>query len=129
MADGPNAELVRAALLAQNRGDDDAFRAALHEDIDWHAGSSAFGFPEHLRGPDVVVRAAQVARARHGRLVATLHEVREDGDDVLVVGTLAGEDLNMPRAWIWTVRDGRAVRVRAFNSRSAALGAWRRDHG
>jgi ketosteroid isomerase-like protein len=126
MAPASNGELVRDALLAQNRGDDDAFRAALHPDVEWHAGSSAFGFPEHMHGPDEVIAAARAARSRVGRLTATLHELREDGDDVLVLGALAGEDFTMPRAWIWTVQDGQVVRMRAYNSRRAALSAW--DH-
>ena len=125
MPEGANSELVRAVLLAMNRGDDDAFRAALHDDVDWDAGSNAFGLPERLYTADDVVRAAADARERAGRFTAILHEVRERGDDVLVIGVLAG-NVTMPRAWIWTIRDGKAARVRAFGSRSSALEAWER---
>ena len=123
-----NADIVREALLAQNREDDDAFQAALHPDVEWDAGRNTFGLPEALQGADAVVRAAQEARVRVRRLTAVLHEVREAGDDVLVVGALSGGDVTMPRAWIWTLRDGQAVRVRAFSSRSAATQVWQREH-
>ena len=78
MAFGPNAELVRRALLAQNRAADDEFAAALAPDIVWHAGTNEFGLPQLLHGPEEVVAAARDARERAGGLTATLHEVRED---------------------------------------------------
>jgi ketosteroid isomerase-like protein len=126
VADSPNVHLVREALLAQNRGDYDAFGAGLHPDVEWDAGPNEFGVPERLRGRAAVVDAA---RQGHG-LIVTLHEVREQGDRVLVIGTLrSATGPTMPRGWIFRLRDGLAVHVRAFRGRTAALSAWERNGG
>jgi ketosteroid isomerase-like protein len=119
---------VRDALLAQNRGDYEAFGAALHPQIEWDAGPNHVGLPERLRGRDAVIDAARSARERAGRLIVTLHEVRDRRDEVLVLGTLRGAaGPTMPRGWIFRLRDGRAVHVRAFGGRTAALSAWQRN--
>jgi ketosteroid isomerase-like protein len=129
VAQSPNVDVVRAALLAQNRGDYETFGAALDPQVEWDAGPNHVGLPERLRGRDAVVDAARSARERAGRLAVTLHEVRERDDKVLVLGTLRGASgPTMPRGWIFRMRDGRAVHVRAYGGRTAALSAWdRRD--
>ena len=127
MSDDTDAvELVRGALLAQNRGDDDAFLAALDPEVDWEAGPNPFGLPERMHGRETVLRAARYERdPAAGQLLFTLYEIRAQGNDVLVLGGLSDtRGLSMPRAWIWTLREGRAVRVRAFGSHHAALRTW-----
>ena len=130
MADSPNIELVRSAILAMNRGDDEAFAAALDDRVEWDVGPNPFGFPEHLRGPADVVASARATREGAGGLTMTIHEVREHADDVLVLGALStGQGPVMPRAWIWTVRDGRTARIKSYSSASLALMAWDRAEG
>ena len=127
MADSPNIELVRRAILAMNRADDDAFAATLDDGVEWDVGPNPFGFPEHIRGPADVVASARATRERAGGLTMTIHEVREHGDDVLVLGALStGQGPVMPRAWIWTVRDGRTARIKAYSSAALALREWNR---
>jgi ketosteroid isomerase-like protein len=126
MREGANVEVVRRALLAQNRGDFEAFSAALDPHVRWDVGRNHVGLPTVLEGREDVVAAARAAH-RRGGLVLMLQEVDEHGDDVLVLGMLRGpHGVTMPRAWIIRVRDGRAVHVRAFGGRTAALSAWRR---
>ena len=51
------------------------------------------------------------------------------GDDVVVVlrvaarGTGSGVPIAQQRVWLWTFRDGRAVRAKAFRSKREALEA------
>ena len=52
----------------------------------------------------------------------------EAGDDVVVLGTAhgtgaSGVEVTWKQGWIWTVEDGRAVRLRWFNDQDEALAA------
>ena len=128
------ADVVREALLAVNREDEEAFLARLHPDIEWRSNILGLVPAEVWRGRDAV-RAGRDAVAADGRHVwTTLHDVREQGDQVLVLGVVTSEtphrgQSQVPISWIWTVRDGLAVRVESFRSRAAAEAAFaaRRD--
>jgi ketosteroid isomerase-like protein len=114
----PNGERVKEALLAENRQDHETFLAALHRDVEWRTERNPFGFPDLMRGHDEILAAARAAHERTGGLKLTIHEVTERGALVLAVGALHGgrEIGNLPRAWIFTMRDGRAIRVQSFGS-------------
>ncbi len=58
-----------------------------------------------------------------------LHGITARGDLVLVLGVVRSQEphrgqLSTPIHWLWTVRDGTAVRVESFRSRSAAEAAF-----
>jgi ketosteroid isomerase-like protein len=60
-----------------------------------------------------------------------MHGLRTEGDRVLVLGVVSAESPQGGRAstpihWIWTIRDGLAVRVESFRSRTAAEAAFTR---
>ena len=114
-----NADIVRGAILAQNAGDDETMLAAIHPDVEWQMPERA------VRGRDALRAVLEEARREVGSVRITLHELRERGDAVLVIGTVTAEKgLNIPRSWIWELRDGRAVRVTSFPGREQALRAW-----
>ena len=58
-----------------------------------------------------------------------IEELLDLGDDVVVVlrvaarGTGSGVPIAQQRVWLWTFRDGRAVRAKAFRSKREALEA------
>jgi ketosteroid isomerase-like protein len=130
VTDAP-AEIVRRALLAVNRGDEETFLESLHPDIEWRS---------HLDGllpADVWRRREGVQQGRRsssmgGRHVrTTIHGLVERGDQVLVLGVVTSEmphrgQASTPIYWVWTVRDGLAVRVESFRSRTAAEAAFSR---
>jgi len=122
-------ETVRTAFLAINNDDEDTFLGVLHPDVEWHSRTVGVLGADVWRGRDAVARG-RVAASEGGRHVrTTLQEIRAHGDDVLVLGTVTAETphrgrVSLPAAWIWTVRDGLAVRVESFPSRSAGLMAW-----
>ena len=60
-----------------------------------------------------------------------MHGLEARGEHVLVLGVVTLEVSQFGRSstpihWIWTVRDGRAVRVESFRSRTAAEAALAR---
>lgn len=118
-------DLVRSIVLAQNRGDDDTLLEALHPEIEWHQAATETDTAPVLVGRDALLRAVGQGREEAGDLRITMHEVEQAGDEVLVIGTVAGSrGMRMPRAWIWEVRDGRAVRVESYTGRAPAVRAW-----
>jgi ketosteroid isomerase-like protein len=118
-----NADIVRESILAQNAGDDEAMLAALHDEVDFNSPEQRF------RGVDAMRRTLEQARRDVGELRITLHELEERGDAVLVIGSItAQKGLNVPRAWIWQLREGRAFRIDSFPNREQAHHAWRRLH-
>jgi ketosteroid isomerase-like protein len=122
-----NADLVRAAILAQNAGDDDALLGAMAPDIEWHTDVTGTGDEVVVRGREAMRELVGDARRQVGELRVTLHELEESGDAVFVAGTIsAANGLNMPRAWIWRLRDGLAYRVDSFPGRDVAQRAWQR---
>jgi ketosteroid isomerase-like protein len=60
-----------------------------------------------------------------------VERVVEQGDDMLALGTLrghvhgAGMELDSPHAQLWTFRDGKATRMRWFNTHQEAIEAAR----
>jgi hypothetical protein len=60
-----------------------------------------------------------------------MHGLITDGEQVLVLGVVTSETphrgrVSTPIHWIWTVRDGLAVRIESFRSRTAAEAAFSR---
>ena len=129
MADDP-AETVRRALLAINRDDEDVFLESLHPNIEWRSNLDGLVPADVWHGRD------GVRQGRHsggsGRHVSTtMHGLVTRGEHVLVLGVVTLETphrghVSTPIHWIWTVRDGLAVRVESFRSRAAAEAAFAR---
>ena len=127
MGDNP-AETVRRALLAINRDDEATFLAALDPDIEWRSGLDGVMPADVWRGRERVREGRRSSDAgRHVR--TTLHGLVVRGEHVLVLGVVTFERAHRghestPIYWIWTVRDGLAVRVESFRSRTAAEAAF-----
>lgn len=120
MPETASADVVRNAILAQNAGDDDAMLASMHPEVVWKSDTSGT-----LRGRDALRELLADARQQIGDVRITLHELHERPDAVLVIGTVSAENgLNMPRAWIWQLSGGLAVRVDSYPGRVEALHAW-----
>jgi ketosteroid isomerase-like protein len=127
----PNADLVRRAILAINRGDEEAFLALLDEGVEWHSATVGLVPASTWRGRDEVLRGRHEAEADGRHVHTTLQELRTSGDHVLVLGVVTSETphrgrMMLPIAWIWSVRDGKVVRVESFAGRQRALSVWER---
>ena len=127
MTDDP-AEIVRRALLAINRDDEELFLESLDPDIEWRSNLDGLVPADVWRGREGV-RKGRLLGGRHVR--TTMHGLVAQGDQVLVLGVVTLETphrghVSTPIHWIWTVRDGLAVRVESFRSRTAAEAAFSR---
>ena len=129
MAEGPNADTVRAAFLAINREDEEGFLELLDEDVVWHSQASGLVPARVWRGRDGVRQGRRQAEANGRHVHTTLQEMQTAGDDVLVLGVVTSETphrgrVMLPLAWIWTVHDGLVVRIESFRGRQSALTTW-----
>ena len=127
MTEDPS-EIVRRALLAINRHDEETFLGALHPDVEWRSSLDGLVPADVWRGREGV-RAGRRAGGRHVR--TTMHGLVAEGEQVLVLGVVTLQTphrghVSTPVHWIWTVRDGLAVRVESFRSRTAAEAAFAR---
>lgn len=122
-----DAELVLASYEAYARGDIEQAVAPLDPDVDWVEPET---FPDggHHRGRGAVARYLRRSRERWAEL--TVEPVaRQRGQDVLVVvrhrGTLLdGNKADVTVADVFTLRDGRVVRMQAFAEPAEALEAF-----
>ncbi len=126
---GAQEEVVRGALLAINRDDEEAFLQTLAPDIEWRSNVVGLVPADVWRGRDAVREARQITAAEGRHVRTTLHEMRQAGDEVLVLGVVTSEtphrgQVMLPVSWIWTVRDGLVTRIESFRSRAAAASTF-----
>jgi len=113
----------------------------------WAAGTSARDFiaedVEYVNPPYAVEPGVRRGRASFARIRDAYDDIEvrphrfvDSGDDVVVLATITGtsRDAGVPiryeQGYIWTIRDGVAVRFRWFNSADEALDvAGVRDDG
>jgi ketosteroid isomerase-like protein len=119
-----NVELARRGFGAVARGDLDALSALLDPDVKWH-GSEGLGRDScHNRSEALEFIRQAIKRGAVGELV----DVIDAGDHVVVVmrprrnSQLVDSE---PRANLTTFRDGKVVRMVAYETPQAALAAAR----
>ena len=122
-----NLDVVMAALGAFNGRDVDRMLEHCHPDVE-------FDWSRRLLDP-IVTRGHAEARRSTQDMFDTFGEVRfdepeqilESGDEVLLVNTghfkgrASGVDVAARAATLWTVRDGKVVRFRLYQSLEDAL--------
>jgi ketosteroid isomerase-like protein len=122
-------ERVREGYAAFNRGDLDAAIEGLHPNIEWIAwdilpdGSTA-------QGREAVRSFFKTWREAFDDITVEAEEVIDAGDQVVVVtrvrgrGRYSAADVVAPTVpWVWTIRDGQAVRMEMFANKEEALEA------
>ena len=119
---------MRRALLAINRGDEDAFLESLDPDIEWHSHLDGLVPADVWRGREGVREGLARRSGRH--VSTTLHGIDTRGEHVLALGVVRSQaphrgHVSTPIYWLWTVRNGLAVHVESFRSRTAAEAAFR----
>lgn len=123
-----NAEILRAAL-GRALEDPEAFYSILDPEIEWDqtaqwpdAGGSVVGVPAVREFFRSWVGAFE-------EFSFDIEEMIETGDSVFVsmhqhgVGKSSGVGVDQSFAQVWTFRDGRVIRFKAYSSRAAALEA------
>jgi ketosteroid isomerase-like protein len=123
-----NVALVRSVYEQFVRGDIPGVLGCLDPQVEWIENGQDF-LPHrgtHI-GPDAVVQGVFAKIPEHFSDFAVIPETLHDAGDVVVVEgrvkgtTLGGRTLDAPAVWVWTVRDGRAVRNMNYHDTDA----WR----
>jgi hypothetical protein len=123
-----NVEILRRLYAEWARGDFGGNRDVLDPDIEWQQHSDAVE-PGTRRGPDDVGRMTRNIFAVLDQFRAEAEEFLDAGDQVVVVarirgaGRASGVELDQRFAFLWTMREGKAVRVAVFHTRPEALEA------
>ena len=125
-----NAEIVRRAYEAFNRGDIDGALAVLAPDFEYTPSGAIPGVVETYRGPEGFRRFVGWLLDQFDDVQFEINDVIEHGDDQLVfrhTNRGRGKRSGVETSWdVWQVmrfRDGKPVRARAFTTREAALEA------
>ena len=117
-----NVAVVRSVYESFARGDAEAALAALAPDVEWVESDHEY-LPFHGThvGPQAVAEKVFGSVYQHFEQFAVVPERFHDAGDVVVVEgravgkTRAGGVLDAPAAWVWEVRDGRAVANRNYH--------------
>src|SRR5262245_3897884 len=125
-----NVEVVRRALEAWGRGDPKAAAELLDPEVEWSMPSN---IPEAgtYRGRDEVVRGLETFLEAWDDLAVTVEELLDAGDRVVALvrysgrGRESGIEVSGTNtdAQVWTIRNGKAVRVELYGGTVDALQA------
>ncbi|HEX3293981.1 MAG TPA: nuclear transport factor 2 family protein [Solirubrobacterales bacterium] len=121
-------DTIVASYEALNQREIDAAMDALADEAEWHE-SAVLPDTGVYRGKDAIRAFLTQFLASWDRFHQTVEEAREEGDRVLVLihleatGRGSAADVDARYAHLWTVSDGRGIRVDAFYDRDEALAA------
>jgi|SRR5262245_4370772 len=121
-------DAIVASYEAVNQRDIDGALAPLADDAEWHE-SEVLPDTDIYRGKDAIRAFLAEFLDSWERFHQTVDEVRERGDRVLVLihleatGRGSAADVDARYAHLWTVSDGKGIRVDAFYDRDKALAA------
>jgi uncharacterized protein len=127
---GANVELVRAIYERFRAGDVEGALALQDPEVEVYDRPEAPD-PQVYRGHQGVLRSLGVSRAAFEGLDLVPEEFLDAGDQVVVVfrfqgtGRESGIPVDERLAHLWTIRDGRAVRMTVHSGRDEALSAAR----
>ena len=117
-----NREIVERAYEAFGRGEVEAVLASFDPDIEWIEPDGYFpGARGAHRGVEAVRRIFETAYPRHwATWRVETEQVLEAGDHVVVTGfshfrTHDGAQGTSRLCNVWTLRDGKAIRLQVFN--------------
>jgi uncharacterized protein len=121
-------ETVTSSYEALNRGDVDAAMDALAEDAVWHE-SDALPDTGVYEGREAIRAFLTDFLASWERFHQTIERTEEAGDKLAVLihleakGRGSAAEVDARYAHVWTLSDGRGVRVDAYYDRDEALAA------
>src|SRR5512134_3089972 len=129
-----NVEVVRALYEAFARRDGESPFSVYDPDIEWDMSRSAIPLPGEepvYHGHEGVRPYARSWMEAWGFIYAPLERLVDAGDQVVALlgriiarGKLSGVEVDMPPwAQVWTLRDGKVVRMRIYPEHADALEA------
>jgi len=124
-----NAEVVREALDAVNRRDTEAGLPYIDPEAELQSAIIGGAEGNTYRGHEGIRDWMAESDATFEELRVEPEEVRDLGDDVLLIGRLyargreSGVEVDSATAWLFTLRDGKIVRARGYLNPEEALEA------
>src|SRR5438477_13138197 len=124
-----NVELVRTAMESFNLEGVDAVAEQIHPDFETTTPSSLSVEPDTYRGPEGVRRWFDAWEGTIDALRFEVDETIDAGNRVIAVCRMiarsrsTGLELEQGLTMVWTIRDGRAVRLDPYATREEALRA------
>jgi ketosteroid isomerase-like protein len=122
-----NVELVRTAMESFNLEGVDAVAEQIHPDFETTTPSSLSVEPDTYRGPEGVRRWFDAWEGTMDEVRFDVDELVDAGDRVVAVTRMVarsrttGLEFEQGVAMVWTLRDGRAVRLDPYATRAEAL--------
>ncbi len=126
-----NVEAMRRVYEAMARGDFWAAREVFDPEIEWSWSSSMSGLTGvgTYHGIEGVEAATRDVFEAWEMFRQEAEEFFEEGDDVVVLARMHGrlkgsnQEIETTAGHVWTFRDGRVIRFRAFDNPTEALEA------
>jgi hypothetical protein len=122
-------EALRLAYEAFNRRDLDELTRFFDPDSYWVPSPSVWGAGKTYHGHEGLAELLRDLGSEWRVFQSHPEEFREVGDHILVLGRVHaqrapdGREFDSPTAWIWEMRDGRALRLQAYADPAKALEA------
>ena len=113
-------ELVRRVYIAWQEGDLEELLTLVDREVSWSPVLRFLEGEQPALGHQGIRRWFRRIRITYRSLRVVPESFEDHGDRVLVLGRLVGAsrleegDLDVHVAWIWTVRAGRVVEMKAF---------------
>jgi ketosteroid isomerase-like protein len=125
-----NVEIVRRVCEAFAEGDSDTVFALVDPEVEWDF-SNVDTWPEErvYRGYDAIAQFFDVWTREWDDYSFEVEEILDAGDKVVAVvrdegrGKSSGIKLERWHAEVWTVRDGKVVRIEPFDDKAEAFEA------
>jgi uncharacterized protein len=127
MGDG---DVVRRAYEAFNREGSKGTLPFLHEDVEWDESALPARRPGVFRGHDGMLELDRQNAGLWREIKAEVDEVVDAGDNRVLAllraigrGRFTGEEVVLPIAHVWEMRDGKGVRVTLYLDPQLAMEA------
>jgi uncharacterized protein len=123
-----NVEIVREIFRAWEKGGSPLDSGLLADDIEWVNAKEAIE-PGTRKGVEAFGEAAAGVASTFEDTRIEFERFIDAGDQVVVVGVLLGTgrgsgiEVGRRQGYLWTIRDGKAVRFQWFNDAAEALAA------
>ncbi len=123
-----NVDAVRSSIEGWNCGDLDAWLGSAHPDVEFRPSGVYLGVDPIYRGVAELRRFWTTFREPWESLQVRIDQMREVGDDVVMLGTFDGharDGMRVQRevAWVWRFVDDLCVRADAYGTWKEALEA------
>jgi ketosteroid isomerase-like protein len=124
-----NVEIVRRALGEFNTGDVERVAACFHPDFEGRVSPELSAEPDTYHGRDGIQRYFESFRETFEEIRFEGEEFVDAGDSVVVslcmsaIGKVTKIRVEQRNAGVWTVLDGKVVRIDTYASFDDALGA------